>query len=1014
MGDHHNHTQETIWAYFQDQFLPVVCGKLDYLEDLVEKVHEIIEKYYQNLDKAAKSGDQWNNLSYVRTTRALKSDILAAVAATPDPEEMADFDQDFKNFIEQINQFIESQETLVTEVQDSARFRAQPDDRFWIKMAKRVKNLLFYLFIWPRNLINFFRRLVRKPNKYGQQWQRRVPLQGLQAFYLRDQMAAAMMPLLEQVYAKIASSSESLWYLDEKIDRQFIEVIHTSEIDKATASPSPIDFSTTTETVLSDVAVLKTEMKKGSKEIFDVTFQSYLEAYQKVGTLELPEKRFNLDRVKRKHEALRQRYQRLSLGWHNTFFVQDEHYNLDQELYQLRYGTLEQYYLLDQKLGKKIKQKINDQLLEVFKFLNQVNANLEDFSGNRDALSEFIQQQKYDCFKNLKTRLVPQAIKALLDQNLPAQIDNIEVRVKNHVAQLSEKRAVVKNLQLDQPTKTSDIDYFSPQELIAFETLPDFLSVTKKLKSELVHQIDEIQKNLMDLEQITDFNLASALASLEDEESEEDPLTIGKEGIERAATRIDDIKEELKEMHKEVVAAISDSITAFNEGIFALTKTDTVFDIKLRVAKAKTIEKTKALQTRVTDYLQITVPRMVSKAKRKLFILNRYYLETRKKYGISTQTVNLSAEVSTFLSDTEASIKQLPFVYQRLFEIVPLENENFYVARQAESLQITKAFQNWQKSYFSPTVLVGEAGSGTTTLVNFWLAEQKTNCNLVNANATEQIYKETALLGFFRDLFKHPELESFEALADLLNSFKVKQIIVLENLQHFYLRKVDGFDCFKKMFWLISQTNKNVFWLATINLYAYEYLNKTLSIEDFFAYTIRLRALKDEQITSVILKRHSVSGYNVQYKPGKIDRKSKKFIKAKPKAQQAFLEKEYFAGLNRLANSNISVALIYWLRSTLQVTDDSLVMGSLKDFDFSFLSNLNQSKLFTLHMLLLHDGLTTENHSLVFNQSIEKSKLDLILLHEDGILIKRDEFYFLNPLLFRQVVNLLKAKNLLH
>ncbi|MGI9542720.1 MAG: hypothetical protein ACR2MX_05635, partial [Cyclobacteriaceae bacterium] len=513
---------------------------------------------------------------------------------------------------------------------------------------------------------------------------------------------------------------------------------------------------------------------------------------------------------------------------------------------------------------------------------------------------------------------------------------------------------------------------------------------------------------------ITDFNLATALASLEDEESEEDPITIGKEGIDRAATRINDIRKELQEMHQQVVAAISKSITAFNEGIFALTKADRVFDIKLRIAKAKTIEKTKALRARVTDYLQVTVPRMVSKAKRKLFILNRYYLETRKKYGISTQSVNLSAEISTFLSETDTSVKQLPFVYQRLFEIAPLENENFYVPRQSETLQLNKAFQNWEKGHFSPTVVVGEAGSGTTTLLNFWLEGQKTSCNLVKANADGQIHQEAGLLNFVKELFNQPELGSFDALAELLNGFKIKQIIVLENLQHFYLRKVDGFGCFKKLFWLISRTNKNVFWLATINLYAYEYLNKTLGIEDFFAYTVKLGSLKDEQITNVVLKRHSVSGYNVRYKPGKLDRKSKKFTKATPKEQQAFLEKEYFSSLNRLANSNISVALIFWLRSTLQVTDDSLVMGSLKDFDFSFLSNLNQSKLFTLYMLLLHDGLNSENHALVFNQSEEQSKLDLILLHEDGIIVKKEDFYFLNPLLFRQMVNLLKAKNLLH
>ena len=64
--------------------------------------------------------------------------------------------------------------------------------------------------------------------------------------------------------------------------------------------------------------------------------------------------------------------------------------------------------------------------------------------------------------------------------------------------------------------------------------------------------------------------------------------------------------------------------------------------------------------------------------------------------------------------------KTLPFVYQRLFEIKPLEDKRFYFGRDLEMKELSKAFNNWQSGKFSPTVIVGEKGSGSTTLINFF------------------------------------------------------------------------------------------------------------------------------------------------------------------------------------------------------------------------------------------------------------------------------------------------------
>jgi hypothetical protein len=394
--------------------------------------------------------------------------------------------------------------------------------------------------------------------------------------------------------------------------------------------------------------------------------------------------------------------------------------------------------------------------------------------------------------------------------------------------------------------------------------------------------------------------------------------------------------------------------------------------------------------------------------------LQKYYLETTKRFGIAGAAPTLTAEVSTFLSETDEAIGRLPFVYQRLFEINPLDNANFYELRPHETQKLQRAFQRWQKGHYAATALVGEAGSGTTTLTHFFLEQIGNQHHIVRTETPKQIYKTDDFLNYFSEVFKCDPLENIDDLVTHLQGLETPRIIVVENLQHFFLRKVNGFSCLELFYELISRTNQKIFWITTVNLQAYHYLNKTSNIEDYFAYSVFMQPLKDQQITDIILRRHRVSGYNIWFKPSKSDRKSSRYQKLDEAGRQAYLQKEFFTALNKLANSNITVALIYWLRSTVKVEDDIITMGSIKDLDFSFLANLNSEKLFTLHGLLLHDGLSVVDHAQVFQQAVEKSKLVLILLYEDGITIRKDDRYFINPLLFRQVVNILKSKNILH
>jgi hypothetical protein len=91
-----------------------------------------------------------------------------------------------------------------------------------------------------------------------------------------------------------------------------------------------------------------------------------------------------------------------------------------------------------------------------------------------------------------------------------------------------------------------------------------------------------------------------------------------------------------------------------------------------------------------------------------------------------------------------------------------------------------------------------------------------------------------------------------------------------------------------------------------------------------------------------------------------------------------------------------------------------MMIRSIKGIEFTFLMNLSDEKLYTLHAMLLHDGISINDHTKIFQQTNKESEFLVLALFDDGIIELRDGLYFINPLLYRQVVNLLKAKNILH
>ena len=91
----------------------------------------------------------------------------------------------------------------------------------------------------------------------------------------------------------------------------------------------------------------------------------------------------------------------------------------------------------------------------------------------------------------------------------------------------------------------------------------------------------------------------------------------------------------------------------------------------------------------------------------------------------------------------------------------------------------------------------------------------------------------------------------------------------------------------------------------------------------------------------------------------------------------------------------------------------SVVINSDFQISDSILDSLSAEKIFVINTLLLHDGLGVNDLSKATNYSLSETSQLTQILFDEGVLVRSDGVFFINPLLYRHSVTLLKSKNLL-
>lgn len=384
----------------------------------------------------------------------------------------------------------------------------------------------------------------------------------------------------------------------------------------------------------------------------------------------------------------------------------------------------------------------------------------------------------------------------------------------------------------------------------------------------------------------------------------------------------------------------------------------------------------------------------------------------KKRIGIVDKKALISFELSEFMQESESALQELPEIYKNIYEFTPAETKLF-VNREKELKEIGNSFTNWTKNRFVACAIIGEKGCGITSMLDYFLTSIP-QTDTIRGELHKKIFTQEEYFKYFNSLLKTEGITTNKELIDFLNNTQSAKIIILENLHHMFLKKIGGFESIKMLFELISYTTKKVLWIGVLTPETWSYLNKTISISNYFTNEIFMEPLGSDNIKEIISKRSEHESLIIEFVPKEEILKSTTFEKLGDEQKQAFLSEKFFKQLHKLSNGNISLAMLYWVRAIKKIDEQRIFVTEIGEIDYSFVKNLSSEALFALQALILHDGLTLSDFSIVMNESHEECRKMLMPMLEKGLLIQPHKKYNINPAIYKQLHDYLSSKNFIH
>lgn len=324
--------------------------------------------------------------------------------------------------------------------------------------------------------------------------------------------------------------------------------------------------------------------------------------------------------------------------------------------------------------------------------------------------------------------------------------------------------------------------------------------------------------------------------------------------------------------------------------------------------------------------------------------------------------------------DTTDAVSAL---YAHLFRQDPVEDPRFLVGRGPELQAISDARARWEAGHSAAVLIIGERGSGKSSLLNCAISGPLDGLEVVRAEFHHRLSTPEALRVFVAGVVGAP---SEHGLEEHLTARR--RVVVLEEVERAFLRRIGHFEAVRELQRLITSTSRSVLWVLVTNGVAFRLLDPAVRFGEGFSHRIDAGAASADELRSAILFRHHLSGLRVRFRAAPRTRAT---ARAQAWLHRHDPEQEFFATLAARSDRVYRTAFRLWLRHVERASDGSLSVGPIADEDTDALvAGLGLAHLFTLLAVLQHGSLTPDEHAAVFAlpHAESRSQLDDLIARE--------------------------------
>lgn len=330
-----------------------------------------------------------------------------------------------------------------------------------------------------------------------------------------------------------------------------------------------------------------------------------------------------------------------------------------------------------------------------------------------------------------------------------------------------------------------------------------------------------------------------------------------------------------------------------------------------------------------------------------------------------------------FTLDLEA--RDLPALYRHLFRLEPVQDPKFLVGRERELAAIAEARALWEAGRPVAILVVGERGSGKTSLINGAIRRSLAGLEIVRGEFRDRLVAESQMREFLARLVGADEVSRLEeSLA------APRRAVIVEELERTFLRQVGYYGAIRGLQRVIAATCSSTLWILTLNEMAFRFLDAAVNLGASFSHRLNIRTASQEDLRQAILRRHNLSGLRLQFppppRPHTFADRFKAFVRGPIDPERFFFE-----ALTRESAGVYRTALELWLGHIEAIEAGVLYLKPIMTPDLSsVIDDLDLDDLFTLVAILQHGSLTPEEHALVFQKSVPASRaqLDELLARE--------------------------------